>query len=74
MIWDAGLTAALAIAGFLARSLFLEVQRLQVLVNKTREDMARDYLTKQEANNDMNRIMDRLEALDAKLDRIIERR
>ena len=74
MIWDAGLTAALTIAGFLARSLFLEVQRLQVLVNKTREDMARDYLTKQEANNDMNRIMDRLEALDAKLDRIIERR
>jgi|TARA_A100001011_G_scaffold25171_1_gene24878 hypothetical protein len=36
--------------------------------------MARDYMTKVEANGDMNRIIDRLEALDAKLDRIIERR
>jgi hypothetical protein len=31
-------------------------------------------MTKAEANSDMNRIIDRLEALDAKLDRIIERR
>jgi hypothetical protein len=47
---------------------------MQVLLNKTREEMARDYMTKVEANGDMNRIIDRLEALDAKLDRIIERR
>jgi hypothetical protein len=47
---------------------------MQVLLNKTREEMARDYMTKAEANSDMNRIIDRLEALDAKLDRIIERR
>jgi hypothetical protein len=31
-------------------------------------------MTKAEANSDINRIIDRLEALDAKLDRIIERR
>jgi len=73
-LWNVGLTAALAIAGFLGRSIFGELQRLQVLINKTREELAKDYVTKQEAIHDMNRIMDRLEALDAKLDRIIERR
>ena len=73
-IWNVGLTAALAVAGFLGRSIFTELQRLQVLVNKTREEIAKEYLTKQEAAHDLNRIMDRLEALDAKLDRIIERR
>ena len=73
-LWNVGLTGAVAIAGFLGRSIFTEIQRLQVLVNKTREEIAKDYVTKQEAIHDMNRIMDRLEALDAKLDRIIERR
>ena len=73
-LWNAGLTAAIAIAGFLGRSIFTELQRLQVLVNRTREEIAKEYLTKQEATHDLNRIMDRLEALDAKLDRIIERR
>jgi hypothetical protein len=54
--------------------MYSEVQRIQVLLNKTREEVARDYMTRAEAQGDMNRIIDRLEALDAKLDRIIERR
>ena len=74
MIWDAGLTAAIAISGFLARSLFLDVQRLQLLLNKTREEVARDYMTRAEAASDINRILDKIDALDDKLDRIIERR
>jgi hypothetical protein len=43
------------------------------LLNKTREEIAKEYLTKSESNADMNRIIDRLEALDAKLDRLMER-
>jgi len=54
--------------------MYSEVQRMQILLNKTREEIAKDYVTKTEAQSDMNRIIDRLEALDAKLDRIIERR
>jgi hypothetical protein len=73
-LWNVGLTTAIAIAGFLARSLFLEVQRLQLLLNKTREEIARDYVTKAQATNDINRILDKIDALDNKLDRIIERR
>jgi len=73
-LWNVGLTTAIAIAGFLARSLFLEVQRLQLLLNKTREEIAREYVTKAQATNDINRILDKIDALDNKLDRIIERR
>ena len=74
LLWSAGLTGLLDIVGWVIRSQHTETQRMQVLLNKTREEMARDYMTKAEANSDINRIIDRLEALDAKLDRIIERR
>jgi hypothetical protein len=36
--------------------------------------MAKEYVTKQEVHKDMNRILDRIEALDAKLDRFLENR
>jgi len=49
-----------------------EVLRLQILLNRTREEMAKEYVTKIEAHADINRLMDRLDNLDAKLDRIIE--
>ena len=74
LLWSAGLTGLLGIVGWIIRCQHTETQRMQVLLNKTREEMARDYMTRAEANSDMNRIIDRLEALDAKLDRIIERR
>ena len=74
LLWSAALTGLLGIIGWIMRSQYAETQRMQVLLNKTREEMARDYMTRAEANSDMNRIIDRLEALDAKLDRIIERR
>lgn len=49
-----------------------EVVRLQILLNRTREEMAKEYITKQEVHADINRVMDRLESLDAKMDRLIE--
>ena len=49
-----------------------EVKRLQILLNRTREEMAREYITKEEVHADINRVMNRLDTLDAKLDRLIE--
>jgi hypothetical protein len=49
-----------------------EVKRLQILLNRTREEIAREYVTKEEVHADINRVMTRLEVLDAKLDRLIE--
>ena len=74
VLWTAGLTALLSLLGWACKNMYSEVQRIQVLLNKTREEIAKDYVTKTEVQSDINRILGRLEALDAKLDRIIERR
>lgn len=74
MLWNIVLTGALALVSWFARTMWGEVQRLSILLNRTREEIAKEYVTKQEVHNDINRIVDRLEALDAKLDRLMEQR
>jgi len=74
MLWNIVLTGALALVSWFARTMWAEVQRLSILLNRTREEIAKEYVTKQEVHNDINRIVDRLEALDAKLDRLMELR
>jgi len=73
MIWSSVLTAAIGLLAWTFKSKSEELSRLNILLNKTREEMAKEYVTKSESNADMNRIIDRLEALDAKLDRLMER-
>lgn len=74
MLWNVFLTGALALVGWFARTMWAEVQRLSILLNRTREEIARDYVTKQEVHADINRVLDRLERLDEKLDRLMESR
>jgi hypothetical protein len=71
-LWNVGLTAALGLIGWLARLVWSEQQRLQILINKTREEMAKEYVTKVEVHADINRVLDRLERLDAKIDKLVE--
>ena len=80
-IWNAALTIILALVGWGVRTkdkqyevLDEEVTRLQVLLNRTREEVAKEYVTKSEVHTDINRVLDRLERLDAKLDRLMEAR
>ena len=70
--WNAGLTLIIGIIGFFVKEKFNELDRIQVLLNKTREEMARDYITKTEVRSDMQQIIDRFDKLEAKLDRFIE--
>jgi len=74
MLWSGGLTALIGVIGFILRNYVAELQRIQILVNRTREEMAREYVTKQEVHADINRVLDRLERLDEKLDRLVELR
>jgi len=74
MVWNGILSVALGLVSWFARTTWTELQRISILLNRTREEVAKEYVTKQEVHNDINRIVDRLEALDAKLDRIIESR
>ena len=71
-LWNVLLTVAMALVGWFANTMWQEVQRLSLLLNRTREEVAKEYITKQEVHNEFNRIVDRLEALDSKLDRFFE--
>ena len=44
------------------------------LINRTREEVAKEYVTKTEVHADINRVLDRLDRLDEKLDRLMEDR
>lgn len=74
LLWNLVLTAALGLVTWFAKTMWSEQQRLSILLNRTREEIAKEYVTKQEVHADINRVMDRLDALDAKIDRLIESR
>ena len=73
VLWNVALTGALTLVSWFAKTMWAEQQRLNILLNRTREEVARDYVTKAEVHADINRVMHRLEQLDSKLDRLMER-
>ena len=70
VIWNILITVVLARLGFLIRSVLNEQKRLDILVNKTREEVARDYVTRQEIEQDFERLMRKIERIDEKIDRL----
>jgi hypothetical protein len=72
-IWNSVLSVGISVAGFFLKSMYDEVKRLQVLINKTREEIAKDYVTRTQLDADINRIFDRLDRLEAKIDRLVEK-
>ena len=72
IIWNAIITLVLGPILYSIRQNASEAKRLDILLNKTREEIAREYVTKNELKDDMKNVMDRLEKLDEKLDRLFE--
>lgn len=72
-LWNTLLTLGIAIAGYLIKNQLDEVKRVTILLNKTREELAKEYVTKAEVHADINRVIARLDAMDAKFDRLLER-
>jgi hypothetical protein len=70
MIWNVVLTALVGVMGFLLKSKFDELQRISILLNKTREEVARDHITRTEFRADMAQLIDRFDRLERKIDRI----
>jgi len=68
MVWNILLSAVVAIMGFLLKGKFDELERISILLNRTREEHAKEYVTKADMHLDINRVLDRLDRLDAKLD------
>ena len=74
LVWNGLLTFAFGLLGWVLRNYVEELKRVTILLNRTREEIAKEYVTKGEVHADINRVMNRLEALDAKLDRLLESR
>lgn len=74
MVWNAILTALVGIMGFTLKEKFAEINRLGILLNKTREEVARDHITRAEVHRDLEKIAERFEAgidrLEAKIDQL----
>jgi hypothetical protein len=70
MLWNVVLSAIVAVLIFLIKGKFEELQRISILLNKTREEVARDHITRTEFRSDMQQLMDRFDRLERKIDRI----
>ena len=60
---------------YIANEKFKELGRISILLNRTREEIARDHITRKEVKEDMEglfkRLDERLDKMDAKLDTVI---
>ena len=72
IIWNIFITLVLAPIWFQIRQNSGELRRQDILLNKTREEVAKDYVTKNELRDDMSVLMDRIDKIGEKLDKLFE--
>lgn len=72
LIWNVILSGIVAVLGFMVKGKFDELDRLGILLNKTREEVARDHVTRSEVNQTLDKLAERIDKsiqrLEAKLD------
>jgi hypothetical protein len=73
-IWSAALTLLVGVLGYIMHEKFSELARITILLNRTREEIARDTVTKAEVEKITEHIDQRFNRLEEKIDRLIERR
>ena len=69
IFWNVVLTLIIAPAFWTFRNLMQEVKRVDILLNRTRED----YATRKELRDDMKQVVDALHRVEDKLDRVLSR-
>jgi hypothetical protein len=69
MFWNIILTLVIAPAVWAFRGLIQEVKRVDILLNRTRED----YVTRNEMRDGMTNVMDALHRVEDKLDRALNK-
>jgi hypothetical protein len=72
IIWNIFITLVLAPIWFQIRQNSAELRRHDILLNKTREEIAKNYVTKDELKDDMTILMDRIDKIGEKLDKLFE--
>jgi hypothetical protein len=71
--WSAVLTLVLGLIGYMMNEKFRELARISILLNKTREEVARDNVTQAEVDRITNHIDQRFNKLEAKIDQLIQK-
>jgi len=69
IFWNVVLTLIIAPAFWTFRNLMQEVKRVDILLNRTRED----YATRKEMRDDMKVVVDALHRVEDKLDRVLSK-
>ena len=73
MAWSAALSLIVGILTFVAKEKFSELARISILLNKTREEVARDNVTKAEVERITSHIDQRFNRLEEKIDQLIRK-
>ncbi len=69
IIWNVVLTLIIMPFAWAFNKMFAEVKRLQILLNKTREE----YASKEDLRHTSNRIVETLNRLEDKLDKVLSK-
>lgn len=69
LFWNIILTVVIAPVFWAFRQMFAEVKRLQILLNKTREE----YATRMELRDDINQLFAAIHRVEDKLDKVLSK-
>lgn len=70
--WSAVLSLVIGLLGYMMNEKFRELARISILLNKTREEVARDNVTQAEIDRITNHIDQRFNKLEAKIDQLLQ--
>ena len=68
VLWNLVLSVLLGAVAFFMAAKFRELDRPSILLNRTREEVARDHITRSEFRQDMKELLERFDRIEAKLD------
>ena len=72
LVWNLITSFLVGLVMFMVKQASDEQKRIQILLNRTREEIAREYITRSEVKQDFEKIMERFdsgfERLEAKID------
>ncbi len=74
IIWNAILSLVVAPLIIIIGAQVREIRRIDILLNRTREELGKEYVTRQEVDNVMDRVMEAISKLSQKVDRLFEER
>ena len=70
-VWSTVLTILIGLIGYMMNEKFRELSRISILLNKTREEVARDNVTQAEVERITDHIDQRFNRLEEKIDQLI---